>query len=664
VGILDNSVKKRVFVIQTRAKTRPRGIANEIQSRKTNAKITKQNMRTLSLITNICPSFTLLASSLHISYLFPEILKEESTRKPQRKRMATTVILNNTNMEPQCRACHSTALYTDWSQGDRICTSCGVVDEEHIMDRGPEWRDYQDDPDSTAQRSGMVPVNEDLYLGGLQPTLVSSYTFGDRNPSIRNRLASANHKIDYLMQKQHAKALSSAHLSHKIKRKHNTELSHQDVRPELEQLIVKEEDDGNRLRTAMYAEKWSLQRAIRWHEGHEDEQADKVLQKAAHDLYAAYSMLLESAEALDLNERVKQEASNLLCKYATLRDGLLVRGIAIARRKSATELVHEPNALKKWRLVPAQRQRVLEQAAKDSLNDYNKVKQHGALCAAILFLTARNLKQPRSLADVCNSIQPPKTMADTNSYLLNEDTFIKKRHCSRAFNEIKETFPEFAQAASSADGITTMEDPTGEDAIHNLIEHTLRKLHLPPVAETCVQFLMQFLDGSKEAKINIAAITLFVCHAGSTMQRLAQQSRQQSRSLPFSKKRTFSHTEKTTDEAESGLDFNQLEEEQRTYLMQRMWDAWNEQTEWARSLIEIENCCGVSSKLISEFYQTNLYPKRHELLLSLQDAVKIDGQSDFVSGGTPQRLTETPQSSILLTRLTAASPLMKPSSKL
>jgi transcription initiation factor TFIIIB Brf1 subunit/transcription initiation factor TFIIB len=580
--------------------------------------------------------------------------------------MAATAVLNNTNMEPQCRACHSTALYTDWSQGDRVCTSCGVVDEEHLMDRGPEWRDYQDDPDFTAQRSGMVPINEDLYLGGLQPTLVSSYTFGDRNPSIRNKLASANHKIDYLMQKQHAKALSSAHLSHKIKRKHNTEESHQDVRPELEQLIVKEEDDANRLRTAMYAEKWSLQRAIRWHEGHEDElaQSDKVLQKAAHDLYAAYSMLLKSAEALDLNERVKQEASNLLCRYATLRDGLLVRGIAIARRKSAVEPVHEPNVQKKRRLVPPQRQRVLEQAAKDSLNDYNTVKQHGALCAAILFLTARNLKQPRSLTDVCNSIQPPKSMADTNSYLSNEDTFIKKRHCSRAFHEIKETFPDFAQAASSADGITTMEDPTGEDAIHNLIEHTLRKLHLPPVAGTCVQFLMQLLQGSKEAKVNIAAITLFVCHAGSTMQRLAQQSRQQSRGSSFSKKRKFDYAVQSTDEAESSLDSSQLEEEQRTYVMQRMWDAWNEQTEWARSLIEIENCCGVSNKLISESYQTNLYPKRHELLSSLQDAVKIDGPNEFVSGGTPQRLTETPQASILLTRLTAASPLMKPSSKL
>ena len=579
--------------------------------------------------------------------------------------MAATAVLNNSNMEAQCRACHSTALYTDWSQGDRICTSCGVVDEEHLMDRGPEWRDYQEEPDSTAQRSGMVPVNEDLYLGGLQPTLVSSYTFGDRNPSVRNKLAAANHRIDYMMQKQHAKALSSAHVSHKLKQKHNDESLHLDVRPELEQLIIKEEDDANRLRTALYAEKWSLQRAIRWHEGHEEEgRSDKTLQKASHDLYAAYSMLLHSAESLNLNERVKQEASSLLCRYATLRDGLLVRGISIARRNSAVEPIHEPK-VNKGRLVPAQRQRILEQAAKESLSDYNKVKQHGALCAAILFLTARNMKQPRSLADVCNSVEPPKPMVGTNPYLIKEENLIKKKHVSRALHEIKETFPDFAQAASSADGITTMEDPTGEDAIFNFVEHIFRKLRLPPVAETCVHFLMQTLQGSKEAKAKIAAITLFVCHAGSTMQRLAQQSRQQSRGSPIAKKRKYSHCEQPTDEAESGFDLNHLEEEQRVYLMQRMWDAWNEQTEWARSLIEIENCCGVSHKAISDFYQIHLYPKRQNLLSSLQDAVKLDRQNDTLTDGIQiQRLTETPQASILLTRLTAASPLMKPCSKL
>lgn len=581
--------------------------------------------------------------------------------------MAATAIFNNSNMEPQCRACHSTALYTDWSQGDRVCTACGVVDEERVMDRGPEWRDYQDDPDSTAQRSGMVPTNDDLYLGGLQPTLVSSYTFGDRNPSLRNKLASANHKIDHMMQKQHAKALTSAQLSHKLKKKFNDESSHQDVRPELEQLIIKEEDDANRLRTAMYADKWSLQRAIRWHEGHEEEesQADKILQKAAHDLYTAHSMLLKSAECLDLNNRVKQEASALLCRYATLRDGLSVRGISIAGRKSDAETHNE----KKGRLLSPHRQRIVEQAAKDSLSEYNKVKQYGALCAAILFLTARNMKQPRSLADICNSIQPPEQIANTNPHLIHEEKFIKKKHCSRAFHEIKETFPDFSQAASSADGITTMEGPTGEDAIHNLIEHTLRKLHLPPVAETSVQYLMKLLQGSKDAKVNIAAITLFVCHAGSTMQRLAQQSRQQNRVSSISKKRKLSDTESVIKdqcikEAQNGLDPEMFEKEQRAYLMQRMWDAWNEQTDWARSLIEIENCCGISQKLICEFYQTFLYPKREELLSSLQDAVRIDRPKEFLSDSTSHLLAETPQASILLTRLTAASPLMKPSSKL
>merc|ERR1712238_267241 len=32
-----------------------------------------------------------------------------------------------------CKSCNSAMLINDWSQGDRVCTNCGVVDQAHLM---------------------------------------------------------------------------------------------------------------------------------------------------------------------------------------------------------------------------------------------------------------------------------------------------------------------------------------------------------------------------------------------------------------------------------------------------------------------------------------------------------------------------------------------------
>ena len=40
----------------------------------------------------------------------------------------------------RCRGCGSSTLFLDWRAGDRICTNCGIVDEERIRDTRPEWK--------------------------------------------------------------------------------------------------------------------------------------------------------------------------------------------------------------------------------------------------------------------------------------------------------------------------------------------------------------------------------------------------------------------------------------------------------------------------------------------------------------------------------------------
>lgn len=39
-----------------------------------------------------------------------------------------------------CRHCNSSSFFVDWKAGDRVCTNCGVVDEEKLRDSRPEWR--------------------------------------------------------------------------------------------------------------------------------------------------------------------------------------------------------------------------------------------------------------------------------------------------------------------------------------------------------------------------------------------------------------------------------------------------------------------------------------------------------------------------------------------
>ncbi|MHA1154670.1 MAG: transcription initiation factor IIB [Candidatus Heimdallarchaeota archaeon] len=41
-----------------------------------------------------------------------------------------------------CPECGSTEIISDSTRGERICTNCGAVIDEHIIDEGPEWRAF------------------------------------------------------------------------------------------------------------------------------------------------------------------------------------------------------------------------------------------------------------------------------------------------------------------------------------------------------------------------------------------------------------------------------------------------------------------------------------------------------------------------------------------
>ena len=502
-------------------------------------------------------------------------------------------IFTNDNGDEQqaCRHCGSVALRTDWAQGDRICTQCGVVDAEKLLETRAEWREFEEDAGDggpAVARCGMVPVDESKYLGGLQPTNLSKVPYGGHVVSncvgggansalkltmMRKRLQTTNRKLDALMGQRHARALENARISRAIRKRKLAQANNNsnvnpnetdqsdldsimttddDVRPEFESLLIQEEEDAHRMQATLNADKWSLRRAILLHGQHESfdgtdqdatqaerddlqQRLDSKLRKASADLYVAYQMLVDSSRRLQLPDRVTHEATNMLCRYVAQRDGFHVKGVSSRL------------AVKKNNLSVVQRKR-----AADSLREHNKQKQMGSLCAALLLLTSRKLGWPRPLTEVCGSVQQiSSTHAPNNpvsqspySNSNNDASFIKAKHCSRAMTEIKAAFPDYARSIALS-GTTNMQHSLSSSVVDdpastiNFVDHAVRKLQLPPVAEASVRALVwhcrqeqSTVGQDSAATINsngtklstlCASLAYFVCLSGSVMQRLASQ---------------------------------------------------------------------------------------------------------------------------------------------
>ena len=469
---------------------------------------------------------------------------------------------NEIDDESQCRHCKGRNMRVDWAQGDKICTDCGVVAEERLLDDRPEWKDFCEAEDlvkglPSGARSGLVMVDETKYLGGLQPTTLSKQVFGnpmqtDTNGSgnssanIRKSLNATNRKMDFYMEKEQKKALKRAKLSLLLKRKrisvddndHDEHVcpEHESMVLQEESMVLQEEQDAHRAHQALSQEKWSLERAILLHGDNDDNAAadnttttttsaeelnsrlTKSLKSASSDLYTAHTILQQAAQQLQLPPRVIQNAIHRLCQYATQKDGLTVKGVASRLSSTSNTSTSKTNALR----------------------DYNQQKQMAALASALLFLEARNHGHQRSLQEVCasfhysNDSNDNNDNGDNNNNNNNNSTqqpFVKAKHCNKAMKELRSLFPEYMRTVS-AEAQQQYYETAG-----NFVEHATRKLDLPPVATASIQILIdrysqQQQQESKQQQhhhqqnnlsTTCAAVTLLVCMAGTVMQRLARQ---------------------------------------------------------------------------------------------------------------------------------------------
>jgi len=626
--------------------------------------------------------------------------------------------------DEHCRSCHSTAMITDWSQGDRICTNCGVVAQSRLVDDRPEWKNFNDAEDivkglPSNSRSGLVPVDERKYVGGLQPTTLSKNAFGENSgghemAKIRKQLKTTNKRLDHLMGKVHKRALHDSQIDRRVRLKKEGEGDvgnldfNSSVRPEFDMIVVQEEEDARRLQAAIYADKWSLEKAILLHGTSEDfggknypevgdnredllSQMDIKLRIVSRDLYYSYSMLTEAARKLNLPIRVTDQAIHRLVHYVTRRDGFLVKGVSS-------------------RLSKGNRNESIEdrKAAAVRLREYNKVKQISCLGAAILFLTARNLGWTRTVVEICGCIH-------LSLEYTNETILIKPKHFSCAMSEIKAYFPEYAS-------IPTINNATGDSSKNdslstsNFSDHFIRNLQLPPVAEASIRVLLVHcrheqvqLGRNSGTKLSTlcAVVAFLVCEAGAIMQKVAKQvqlnndgaSKTSSRIGSDRERFYLSHNKpmmktahkgigkKSTgklkgkiklleqqqdstnsdddDKEEKGFDVFthtavvENKQEKLEYDMRRMWDAWAEQMPWSRSLLEIEQSCGVSKNAVLNLYKTDIYPRKECLLCVLRDAVSMEDTSrSQCVGESGTSLRHTPLASILLSHISTSGTMM------
>ena len=70
----------------------------------------------------------------------------------------------------RCPECHSTRLVADDTTGDRICTNCGAVIEDRLIDQGPEWREFSSDEKASKSRVGS-PATMRFHDKGLSTTI-------------------------------------------------------------------------------------------------------------------------------------------------------------------------------------------------------------------------------------------------------------------------------------------------------------------------------------------------------------------------------------------------------------------------------------------------------------------------------------------------------------
>lgn len=596
--------------------------------------------------------------------------------------------------ERRCRFCFSTSLHTDWTAGDRVCTECGLVNEEHLLDDRPEWREFDDEPPTAPVRCGLVPNDETKWIGGLQPTMLSKHVSGgatQRSSSMRKTLIKCNHMMERNIEKRHAQARKEAQMDAQIrKRKRREERllddddNDADIKPNFEKFVVIDEDDTALTKTAaLYSEKWSLSRCLLLFGTSEEQMAvqssdgehqaieglrrnlDNVLTAASKQLYCAYTILTRTGRVLRLPESVLNDATQYLSGYAARKDSLAVRGVSSQLKRNPSKKVSTET----------------HEQAQLALREYNCVKQYSSLSAALLFYVARRKGQLRPLADVCAAIPSDSLKTSPHLEWTRGEPLLKLKHCSRAMTEVKKLFPELAKNFAEHDGgsmtcgfaepETSSSSRADSASVGNYVKHATQNLRLPPVTEACLQCLIQHEPGREQLRLRIASFAFFLGLVGKTMQKLASQSNHRKRRRGARTTRPASTSSSSFNKAVSQIttaitkpkeascemasheEGNQegndtltsLAAEERAYEMQRVWSAWKDQTSWSRSLTEISQATQVPVHQIRDYYKHRVYPQRHVLLQCLSKETAVSA----------------PMSSVLLPHISLAAPLIKES---
>jgi len=482
------------------------------------------------------------------------------------------------NDERICDHCGSSKLFTDWTQGDLICTNCGVVIEEKLRDTRPEWKDFNDDADlakglPNSARCGLVPTNESRYVGGLQPTSYSRHVFGgaygagvgsSRCSSINNvrRLLRTNHKIDKMIEKIEGDKLKEAQMAREImikRRKERKEIKIETtkdaslpdgVTSSSNAMVVTEEDEAaddvdadaessfNRL-NVFNNEKWSIDRAIVLHGGPNDccggqimrDQEQRSLLKrmnkaeniASLDVFQAYKIMQNANAKLSLPDKVIVECTNFMCQYAARRNGFHVKGV-----KSNVKFDYDANGTDRAKQEATEKQQISREV--------NKVRQMSALAAALMYVCGKKLGHSNSLADVCHSFSNgddviKKEVGASSSGSKNPiENVIKPKHCSKAIAELKIEFPHIFKLSTYLG--MKKETQNSVENTTSLVHRMTKSLSLPDLVSgvTCAMIdhyvKEQFNQGTlSEKKFSTMCVSMIylVCIAGSTMQRLACQ---------------------------------------------------------------------------------------------------------------------------------------------
>ncbi len=199
--------------------------------------------------------------------------------------------------------------------------------------------------------------------------------------------------------------------------------------------------------------------------------------------------------------------------------------------------------------------------------------------------------------------------------------------------------------------------------------------HIRPSQRSKKSTAGTLLDESPDV-IAISSI-LLVCTAGGTMKRLARQAvnslasspSSSSSSVPFEVEEMSENLNDDFLVVPEESDYSRSREanspnmsvEERnnasahpTNSVLSSWVAWNDQPAWHRDISQLEQCTGISRKIIVSFYSNVIHPKRL-FLLGVMSKLK-QGRGTSTSKGTTT--TTMAESAGLLHNIVAAAPLM------